>query len=341
MARRNHLFCRRFLGVLLCLALIGSILLPMTAHAANGTVYEGSIELTGEFDRRRFHLSTSDDDLFSLKNIVPGDSWHGKVHVKNNCGRIMEVSIISILNDLENDDYLFRQLTLDITTGDEVVYSGSYGETDEPVSDWYAISPGKKITFDIQVKLPEETGNEGQGREMDSTWVFEARVMEPSGGGGSNDRDDDDDDDDDDALPYYVYYVDQYGNILLDTKLGYGDYREVITEYAAYIPGYIPDTLEKTITLTRKNNEIIFVYTKTSLPSPPDSPSSPTPSTPDTPPKPDPTPSPDNIHTGFDMTEGNSGAAPWLLILLLCISLILSIYFRIRQVKKESDNKEA
>lgn len=336
MSLRNHSFCRRFFGVFLCLALIASILLPMTAHAAYGTVYEGSIELTGEFDRRRFRLSTSDDDLFSLKNIIPGDSWHGKVHVKNNCGRIMEVSIISILNDLENDDYLFRQLSLDISIGDEVIYSGSYGETDEPVSDWYAISPGKKITFDIRVKLPEETGNEGQGREMDSTWIFEARVMEPSGGGGNNDHEADDDDE----LPYYVYYVDQNGNDLLDPKLGYGDYREVITEYAAYIPGYIPDAMEKTITLTRKNNEIIFVYTKTKLPSPPDSPSSPQPSNPVTPPDADPTPNPDNIHTGYDMTEGNSGAATWLLILMLCISAILSVYFRIRQVKKESDNKE-
>jgi len=343
MALRNKIICRRTIGLLLCFVLILSTLLPIHTLAANETVYEGSIELTGEFERRRFNLSTSDDDLFRLRNIIPGDTWRGKVHVKNNCNRIMEVSIISIVNDLEDDDYLFKQLDLDISIGDEVIYSGSYGKTDDPVSDWYAISPGKKITFDIQVKLPEETGNEGQGREMDSTWTFESRVMEPGGG---------DDDDDDADLPYYVYYVDESGNSLLDTKVGHGDYRERITEYAAHIPGYTPDALEKTIILTRRNNEIVFIYTKNPMPSAPDrpspsqpsiptNPSPPQPSAPVDPPSTDPTPSPDNINTGDDMTESNSGAVTWLILLMLCVSALLTVYFRIRQVKKESENEEA
>jgi len=320
MAPSKRHICIRLTSLLLLFMLILSTVLSTQALAAGNRVFEGSIELTGDFERRRFNLSTSDDDLFHLTNIVPGDTWQGKVHVKNNCNRIMEVSIISIVNDLRYDSYLFRKLDLDISIGDEVIYSGSYGRTDEPISDWYAISPGKQITFDITVKLPEKTGNAAQGRKMESTWTFEARVMEPS----NCDTD----------LPYYVYYLDELGNPLLDTKVGSGDYKQLITEYAAYIPGYTPDAQQKSIILTRTNNEIFFIYTKTTVPTDPTTPSNPSePSNPQ--------PNPDNIKTGDDLTESNSRTSMWFFILFFCMIALVITYFRVRQVQKESASKEA
>ena len=169
------------LAVLLLLSLI-----PVTAHADNTPqtpktqVYEGEIALTGEYNGK-FTLDSSDVYLFKLENMTPGDSWEGKIHVKNTGYRKMEIAILSIVSDLE-DTKLFDALQLEISQGETEIYSGSYGGTKEPITKFLPINGRETLTFDVKVTFPKECGNEFMGTKMDSTWTFEGRYY---GGGGS------------------------------------------------------------------------------------------------------------------------------------------------------------
>ena len=156
--------------------------LVSVVHAADEParkqVYEGEIELTGAYNGK-FSLDSSDVYLFKLENMAPGDSWKGKIHVKNSASDKMEIAILSIVSNLE-DTKLFDALYLNISIGDKEIYTGPYGKTEEPISTFYEIPAGKTITFDVIVTFPKECGNEYQNTEMDSTWTFEGRYY----GGG-------------------------------------------------------------------------------------------------------------------------------------------------------------
>ena len=120
-------------------------------------------------------------------------------------------------------------LDLRISVAGNTAYHGSYASPDSPVTDYYMVSPGEVLYFDIRVSLPETAGNESQGGQMDSTWTFKAVFFEPE----------------QTLLDYTVYYTDQYFQNLLPEKLGHGYPNEVVTEYAADIDGYVPDEQAK------------------------------------------------------------------------------------------------
>lgn len=183
MKQRTRRLARAVPAFILAVLLILS-LMPV-AHAAEvqKQVHEGEIELTGTF-KGKFSLDSSDLYLFKLENMAPGDSWEGKIHVKNSASDKMEISIISIVSNLE-DTKLFDALQLKIMLGNEEVYSGSYGGTKEPISKFYPVGAGKTLTFDVQVTFPKECGNEYQGTKMDSTWTFEGRYYGGRHDGGS------------------------------------------------------------------------------------------------------------------------------------------------------------
>lgn len=174
MKQKTHRLARAVPAWILVVLLILS-LIPV-AHAeetARKQVHEGEIELTGAFNGK-FSLDSSDLYLFKLENMAPGDSWEGKIHVKNSAGAKMEIALLSIVSNLE-DTKLFDALDLEISLGDKKVYSGSYGKTEEPISAFYEIPAGKDLTFNVKVAFPKECGNEYQNTKMDSTWTFEGR----------------------------------------------------------------------------------------------------------------------------------------------------------------------
>lgn len=174
MKQKTHRLARAVPAWILVVLLILS-LMPV-AHAeetARKQVHEGEIELTGAFNGK-FSLDSSDLYLFKLENMAPGDSWEGKIHVKNSAGAKMEIALLSIVSNLE-DTKLFDALDLEISLGDKKVYSGSYGKTEEPISAFYEIPAGKDLTFNVKVAFPKECGNEYQNTKMDSTWTFEGR----------------------------------------------------------------------------------------------------------------------------------------------------------------------
>lgn len=362
MIARSRPISRVFSFVLLLLLLVN--VLPMNALAAD-TIYEGEVELTGKFDGR-FDLSSSEMEMFNLVDVVPGDSWHGKIHVKNTTLYSMEIAIISIVSNLE-DLTLYDALDLNIRFADNEIYNGSYGATSEPISEFIKIPKKSVLTFDVVVTLPKHVGNYIQNKAMDSTWTFEARSYAPNGGGGMEGESE---------VSYSVHYVDKDGNDLLEPKYETGESNTYVTEKAPEIDGYTPDADTKTIYLRENGeNKIVFVYSPSSddeKPTDPDKPTPPGPgddptvpsgpegdedgtTTPTEPTAPSPDsgdkptdnkkPSGSKVPTGFDMTGSNSSAMVWLIILGLCILCGLIVYARIRAEKarlnKSSNNKEA
>ena len=267
----------RVVSLVLMLLLLINIL-PLQSLAAKDVIEE-EIELTGKYNGI-FSLDSSTMELFRLENVVPGDSWEGKFHVRNTTKDKMEFAILSIVSNLK-DHTLYNALDLQIYHDGEEIYNGSYGATQEPISRFYTINAGKKITFDFVVSLPKTVGNEVQNKKMDSTWTYEARYYGTgSGGGTANPK----------PVEYTVYYVDRDGNDLLDRKTGEGLPGKKVIETAPDIEGYTTPVKNKSINLSRFNeNKIVFVYSKDkgTTPNQPSEPSTPPdpqdPTTPDNP----------------------------------------------------------
>lgn len=223
------------LAMLMAVLLVASVFAP-TANAANREEehrnyrkYKTAIRLTGREAEGQYELTTKDLYLFSLEGAAPGDTWYGSVKVENDTKTDMAISIQSITSTLKQDTTLFEMLDLRISVAGKTAYHGSYASPDSPVTDYYMVSPGEVLYFDIRVSLPETAGNESQGGQMDSTWTFKAVFFEPE----------------QTLLDYTVYYTDQYFQNLLPEKLGHGYPNEVVTEYAADIDGYVPDEQAK------------------------------------------------------------------------------------------------
>lgn len=160
--------------------LLGILLLLFSVfpHSAWATEYtrEDVIELTGTFSGT-FELNSSDMELFSLTGMVPGDSWSGQLKVLNKTGTDMDVSLISIISNLE-DTALFEALDLQLIVDGELVYAGSYGNTASPVTPKISVPKNEPVVFQINVSLPTTAGNDLQAKEMNSTWIFEANCAD-------------------------------------------------------------------------------------------------------------------------------------------------------------------
>lgn len=347
MTAKTHPLRRMFSLFLLVLLLIN--ILPAQSFAED--VYEGEIQLTGSYSGT-FSLDSSDLDLFNLKDIVPGDTWKGKLHVNNKGKAMMEFSILSIVSNLE-DNTLYDELDLKISIGAEEIYSGSYGATQEPISGVYEIPRGETITFDLVVSLPKSAGNNLLNKKMDSTWTFEAKYPRPSSPSPRK-------------VEYTVYYVDEDGNELLESKTKKGAPGFTVTEIAPAIADYTPDNTRKSLVLSdTKENKIVFVYSLNAadIPDIPVEPEDPTPpvepetpvepteptETPITPSEPNvivigtPEPEGGSVKTGFDLSGSNSTVTTYLFMFFLCLICVAIIYFRIRAEKKrvEKNNSNA
>ena len=171
-----------------------------------------------------------------MEGTAPGDSWYGAVRVTNETEADMAVSVKSITSNLKQDTLLFDMLDLRITVAGKTAYRGAYAAEGASVTDYYLLAPGDVMFFDIRVTLPDTAGNVYQGRQMDSTWTFDAVFIEPDAA----------------LLDYTVCYVDKYYMPLLPDKLGHGYPNEVITEYAADIKGYTPDSQIKQLLPTEE-----------------------------------------------------------------------------------------
>ncbi len=161
------------ISILLCFVFV-LFAIPFSASAKTYISTDQYIELDGTFTGT-FDLSTNTSQLFYIKNMVPGDSWVGTIHVKNSAPDKMDFAVVSVSSDLE-DTLLFDSLVTKMVINEETVYEGSYGfeSSEEYMTKIYTLRPGDVLEIDVEVSLPETVGNELMGKEMDSTWVFEA-----------------------------------------------------------------------------------------------------------------------------------------------------------------------
>ena len=243
----------------------------------------------------------------------------------------MEVALLSIVSVLDDLD-MYNALTLDISVGQEQIYSGSYGTTPTPITPFYVVPAGTAMVLDVTVGLPATVGNEMMGKKMDSNWTFEARYLGDGPGPA--------------LYPYTVEYIDaDTGTLLAESKHAYAPYGTEVTEDALEFAGYTPDAPQKTITIKAKDNLIVFYYevsdpgTTPDLPSGPDTPSGPqepdpTPSDPEAPPSDD---KPENVQTGTDLSTSNTTSGIYLIAVILCTCAILLTVLRIRRMKKQED----
>ena len=318
------------IGVLLLALLLLVSLSPLVGTAkAAGDGWKENIVLTGNF-QGIFTLDSNTSEIFRVDNAAPGDSWRGSITIENRAGTPMEVALLSIVSELEDLD-LYNALTLDIHVGQFQVYTGSYGATPIPVSPYFVVASGASIVMDVTVGLPATVGNEMMGKEMDSTWTFEARLLD--GGPGQV------------LYPYIVKYIEKdSGAALAPDKVGYAPLGALVTEYALPIPGYLADAAHKSIIIQPGNNLIVFYYDKLAEdpdPAGPDRPSDP--DQPSGPSDPDDDPSgdhPGNVQTGTDLSTGNTTTIIYILAAALCLLAILLIFLRIRAIKRQDDTEE-
>ena len=319
------------LASIMALLLVVSVFTP-SAYAVddreehrNYRKYKTTIELTGREVEEQYELSSKNLYLFSLEGAAPGDEWYGSVKVENRTETDMAICVQSIESTLEQDTVLFDLLDLRISVAGKSASRGKYGEGGKPVTDYYLLSPGEVMYFDIKVSLSDTVGNEVQGRQMDSTWTFKAVFFEPEQL----------------ILDYDVYYMTQYFEDLLPSKLGHGYPNEIITEYAPIIDGFLPDEQAKQLLLQENGRNVIyFIYYPEegeSTPAAPIDPSNPSePSV--TPNPPDDTipfdPKDDIINTGLDMTESNTVYFTYALALILAVFAVVLTTVSIRRSKQ-------
>lgn len=289
----------RFASCMFSLLLVFVMFFNILPGSVFATEYVGEehLEITGTYVGR-FELTTNKSELFNLKNIIPGDSWTGKIFVKNSGEENMEFALLDIVSDLE-DTVLFDSLYLKITSNNTVLYSGEYGGFPSRSEDgippqmmaYQVIKPGNTFEMDVFVKLPEAVGNEAMGKEMDSTWIFESRYMSPYGPTYHD---------------YDVHYVDKNGKHLLPSKIGNAALGMTVIEQAAKIEGYTPDAEEKRLVIEGDGQEIIFVYTNGNAPA----------------------------QTGVDtLTASTTSAVIWVAILTIILAAMIMLRIKIEKRK--------
>lgn len=310
-------------GVLLLavLLLFGLSPLAQTARADTGNGWEENIELTGEFSGT-FTFTSNTSQIFRVDNAAPGDSWDGQITIRNSAGDYMEVALLTIVSELE-DLELYNALTLDIQVSGETVYSGGYGDTPSQITPYYVVPAGSSLVMDVSVGFPSRYGNEMMGKEMNSTWTFEARLW--SAGPGPA------------MYPYTVQYLDQEtGEALAEEKHGYAPYGETVTEQALEIEGYTPDAAEKSIVIVDEGNLITFYYVKGDAPVQPSDPGTEPsdPGTEPTDPGTKPSEGPGGVQTGNDLGVSNTTTAIFIILCIPCALAALVTCLRVRAEKR-------
>lgn len=189
-------------SIALSLALIVSGLILQSPSIAFANNIEISSDSTGQLK-----IESVEDKFFELTTMGPGDGTdsditpndeRSTIKITNGYSQRFEVLLIAkrdMAIEIQSPD-LYDQLML------EVVYRG---ETDQTSIKGYAkdemslgfFEPGESQIMNLKVSLPEELGNEYQGKKAGVIWSFRAEIPEPGPGPGPGPDDDDDEDDED------------------------------------------------------------------------------------------------------------------------------------------------
>ena len=174
--------------VLSCFLVAINCTVPVHAMDNGGASvqYIGGATFIGEY-AENLELSVDNDYFFRADIMNPGDVWESHITVRNPGKKDVEVSLLEILNKL-NDSKLLDVLNLRITLSDgTVIYDGKYSKTPTPVIDWIPLRAGETLELLIYKEFPAECGNDFQGTKFETEWVFQIRAEEKT---GPTDKDD-------------------------------------------------------------------------------------------------------------------------------------------------------
>ena len=167
---------------------IAAMLLAMAAMVcalacpAYATEYKGQgAVLTAGYDGKKLSLTAS-GELFAESDILPGDAIVSLVTVKNSTGADIKVRLVKVEDVLKNKDTqnLYDYMTVDIKQGTVQCYNGEMKDSKDLSVKLATVEKDKSIDYAVAVKLPETVGNEAQGAELDTNWVFEVQMREPN-----------------------------------------------------------------------------------------------------------------------------------------------------------------
>ena len=197
-------------SIALSLALIVSGLILQSPSIAFANNVEISSDSTGQLK-----IESVEDKFFDLSNMGPGDGTDSDTKTPND-----EKSTIKITNGYSQRFQVWliakRDMGIEIQSPDlydqlmlEVVYRG---ETDKTSIKGYAkdemslgfFEPGESQIMNLKVSLPEELGNEYQGKEAGVIWSFRAEIPDtplPPPPPPPPPPDDDDDEDEPEDVP--------------------------------------------------------------------------------------------------------------------------------------------
>lgn len=167
---------------------IAAMLLAMAAMVcalacpAYATEYKGQgAVLTAGYDGKKLSLTAS-GELFAESDILPGDAIVSLVTVKNSTGADIKVRLVKVEDVLKNKDTqnLYDYMTVDIKQGTVQCFAGAMKDSKDLSVKLATVEKDKSIDYAVAVKLPETVGNEAQGAELDTNWVFEVQMREPN-----------------------------------------------------------------------------------------------------------------------------------------------------------------
>lgn len=119
---------------------------------------------------------TASDKYFSKNTILkPGDVWNSSITVENKGNYDYDISLDSIESNIK-DTSLHNTVEVVVKHGNDIVFEGPLSS--KVKEKWITVKAHDKIEYNLEFSAPTEMNNELQGKELDSKFVFEARIEE-------------------------------------------------------------------------------------------------------------------------------------------------------------------
>lgn len=112
-----------------------------------------------------------DVDIGKHLCVAPGDTFTETFYVKNKSGKSIKVRVCDVDNINNSTLYSILKAGWVNEAG-----TSNLGKFDDLTTDWFTIGAGQTLGLELDMYFPFELGNDYQGTELRSEFVFECRV---------------------------------------------------------------------------------------------------------------------------------------------------------------------
>lgn len=117
--------------------------------------------------------SGSNDGFLTIDKLVPGQSISKTLDVRNSGDVVFKYK--ASVQKQDGDDNLFNKLQLTIKKGTTTIFDGSLKDLNMTIGN---IDSGVTETLDFTATLPQDAGNEYQGKLATAKFIFDATQIE-------------------------------------------------------------------------------------------------------------------------------------------------------------------